>query len=143
MSRFHRRRDETGQSLVEFALVAPVLFLIMLGLVDGGRIVFINNELSQAAQEGARWAAVQGRAAAQADGENTAVTDEIRSRIVVAPTPAITLSCTDLGTVSGSCGSGDLLSVSISSSVSPITPLIGDIIGPLVLTAEAQMTVHG
>ncbi len=143
MSRLRRYRDASGQSLVEFALVAPILFLVILGLVDGGRIVFINNELSQAAQEGARWATVQGRAASEADGENTAVTDEIRSRIVVAPAPAITVSCTDLGAQSGSCGSGDLLSVSIRSSVSPITPIIGDIIGPLVLTAEAQMTVHG
>ena len=131
-----------GQALVEFAIAAPVVFLILLGLFDVGRLVFINNELTEAAREGARWGAVQGRAAAEADGDNTAVSDEVASRIVVAPAPAITLSCTDLGGAGGACGSGDLVTINVSSSVSPITPIIGDIIGPLVLTSESQMTVH-
>ena len=144
MSPWARSRDqESGQGLDEFVLAAPIVFLIILGMVDAGRVVFINNELSEAAREGARFGAVQGRAAAEADGDNTAVSDEVGSRIVVAPTPAITVSCTDLGAAGGSCGGGDLLSVSVSSSVRPITPLIGDIIGTFELSAEAQMTIHG
>lgn len=141
-----RKRDDgtrsRGQALVEFAIAAPVVFLILLGLFDAGRLVFINNELAEAAREGARWGAVQGRAAAEANGDDTAVTDEVASRIVVAPAPAITLSCTDLGGAGGACGSGDLLTINVSSAVSPITPIIGDIMGPLVLTSESQMTVH-
>jgi len=138
----HRRRDSRGQAMIEFALAAPVVFLLITGLLDAGRLVFINNELSEAAREGARWGAVQGRAAAEADGDNTAVTDTVGSRITVAPAPDITLSCTDLGTLGGSCRSGDLLTISVSSAVSPITPLVADIIGPLELTSQAQMTIH-
>ena len=142
--RLLRRRDgEAGQGMVEFALTAPIIFMVILGLVDGGRLVFINNELSEAVREGARFGAVQGRAAAEAEGELTVVSDEVRSHIVIAPTPAVTVSCTDLGAAGGDCGSGDLLSVSVRSSVSPITPFIGQIIGPLVLAAEAQVTIHG
>jgi Flp pilus assembly protein TadG len=46
--------SETGQSLVEFAMVAPFLILIILVILDLGRLVFINTMLSAAAQEGAR-----------------------------------------------------------------------------------------
>lgn len=136
------RDARSGQALAEFAIAAPVVFLVILGLLDVGRMVFINNEITEAAREGARWGTVQGRAAAEADGDNTAVTDEVQSRIIVAPAPSISLSCTDLGGAGGSCGSGDLLTIVVSSSVDPITPLVGQIIGPLVLTSEAQMTIH-
>jgi hypothetical protein len=46
--------SETGQSLVEFAIVAPFLILIILGILDLGRLIFINTMLSAAVQEGAR-----------------------------------------------------------------------------------------
>ena len=136
------RERGRGQALAEFAIAAPVVFLIVLGLFDVGRLVFINNEIAEAAREGARWGAVQGRAAAEANGDNSDVTDEVGSRIVIAPGPSISLACTDLDPGGGSCGSGDLLTVTVSSAVSPITPLISDIIGPLVLSSKVQMTIH-
>ena len=143
MNILKRNRDgESGQSLVEFAVTAPIVFLFILGLFDAGRMVFINNELSQAAREGARFGAVQGRAASEADGKDTAVSDEVSSRITIAPAPTVSLSCMDLGPGGGTCRSGDLLTISVSSSVAPITPLIGDIIGSLELTSQAQMTIH-
>lgn len=49
--RVARRR---GQAMVEFALLAPVLFLILFGIVDLGRAVFYANELTNASREGAR-----------------------------------------------------------------------------------------
>lgn len=53
----HRRH--TGQALVEFALVLPVFLLVLFGLIDVGRYVYMNSTLSQAAREGARVGAVQ------------------------------------------------------------------------------------
>lgn len=55
------RHDERGQSLVEFALVIPIVLLLMLGLFDLGRIVFINNSLSDGARSGARQASTDPR----------------------------------------------------------------------------------
>jgi Flp pilus assembly protein TadG len=57
------RRDERGQSLVEFALVIPIVILLMIGLFDLGRIVFTNNSLSDGARHAARNAATDPRAA--------------------------------------------------------------------------------
>ena len=47
-----------GQSLVEFALVVPVLLLIMLGLIEFGRAWMTKNIMTGAAREGVRVAAV-------------------------------------------------------------------------------------
>jgi len=43
-----------GQSMVEFAILAPVFFVLLLGTIDLGRGVYIYNSLSDAAREGAR-----------------------------------------------------------------------------------------
>ncbi len=54
-----RATAEHGQTLVEFALVVPVFLLMLFGLLDVGRYVYMNSVLSQAAREGARVAAVE------------------------------------------------------------------------------------
>src|SRR5262249_25698707 len=52
------RRDEGGTALVEFALIAPLLFLLIFGIIDFGRALNYYNELTQLAGQGARAAAV-------------------------------------------------------------------------------------
>jgi Flp pilus assembly protein TadG len=51
-----RRRfsDQRGQSLVEFAVSSVVLLLLVGGLVDIGRSIYVQEALSNAAREGAR-----------------------------------------------------------------------------------------
>jgi Flp pilus assembly protein TadG len=46
--------DQRGQSLVEFAVSSVVLLLLVGGLVDIGRSIFVQEALSNAAREGAR-----------------------------------------------------------------------------------------
>ena len=53
-----RRRREEGASLVEFALLMPLLILLVLGIVELGFVLGQNNEVRHAAHEGARLAAV-------------------------------------------------------------------------------------
>ncbi len=53
-----RLRQERGQSLVEFAVVLPVLILIILGILYFGRYEDYANQETQLAEEGVRWAAV-------------------------------------------------------------------------------------
>lgn len=54
------RRDDRGQALVEFALVLPVLLLLILGLMDVARAVWQENTLAYAAREATRYAIVHG-----------------------------------------------------------------------------------
>jgi len=44
----------SGQSMVEFAILAPIFFLLLLGTIDLGRAIYIYNTISDAAREGAR-----------------------------------------------------------------------------------------
>lgn len=51
-------RREDGASLVEFAIVGPVLFLILFGFIELGRAVWYYNTASSLAREGARFGIV-------------------------------------------------------------------------------------
>lgn len=52
--------DDCAQSLVEFALILPVILLIITGLFDVARAVWQENTLAYAAREGTRYAIVHG-----------------------------------------------------------------------------------
>jgi len=51
-------KDESGQSLVEFALVLPVLLLILCAIIDFGWLYYNQITLNNAAREGARYAVI-------------------------------------------------------------------------------------
>lgn len=60
-SRFVRHGDaEAGESMVEFALVLPVLLLVLVGVVQFALVHHAQNVVTTAAQEGARLAAADG-----------------------------------------------------------------------------------
>ena len=54
--------EQRGQSLVEFALLLPLMLLIITGLFDVARAVWEENTLAYAAREGTRYAIVHGSA---------------------------------------------------------------------------------
>jgi hypothetical protein len=59
----HRRsgcRSFAGQALVEFALIAPIFFLVLFSIIEFGRYVYNVEILNNAAREGARYAIVHG-----------------------------------------------------------------------------------
>lgn len=45
--------------MVEFAVIAPVLFFLIFGIIDFGRAIFYSNEITNAARDGARMAILQ------------------------------------------------------------------------------------
>ena len=64
-------KDRKGQSLVEFALVVPLLLLLVIGIAELGRAWMTKNILTGAAREAARLYAVQNNTgAAYARAEN-------------------------------------------------------------------------
>ena len=52
--------SEAGESMVEFALVLPVLMLVLVGVVQFALVHHAQNVVTTAAQEGARMAAAEG-----------------------------------------------------------------------------------
>ena len=55
-----RHEKPRGQAMVEFALVIPVFILLMIGLFDFGRVVWVNDTLATASREAVRYAIVHG-----------------------------------------------------------------------------------
>jgi Flp pilus assembly protein TadG len=60
-------RSNAGATAVEFALVAPVLFLLMFAIVELGRAWWAKNSLQYAAERAARFAVVCGAGACPSD----------------------------------------------------------------------------
>ena len=76
-----RRREEGGATAVEFALFAPILFLVVFGIIDFGWAYSQNVDLRSAAREGARIAVVN-----EVTGEGAAATSDLIQRIRVRST---------------------------------------------------------
>lgn len=70
-------RDQGGATAVEFALIAPVLAMALIGLFDMGYAVYANTMLQGALQRAARDSTVEGAASRVAE-INKAVIDEVR-----------------------------------------------------------------
>ena len=59
MSRLYKfKNNENGQTLVEFALILPILLLLVMGIIQFGIIFSAQIGITNAAREGARVAAV-------------------------------------------------------------------------------------
>ncbi len=74
MTVFPRGNDERGAALVEFAMIAPLIFALFLGMVTGGLSLGNKNSMTNAVREGARFGATLTESAAWAD--------ETRSRVL-------------------------------------------------------------
>jgi len=152
------RRHRRGQSLVEFALVFPIFMLVVFGIIDVGRYVYVVNAFSQAAREGARYGSVEqwqygcpGTVVTQ--NRLTCTQQVVKDRMAAAPAIyTVTATCTTDGIKSASaasCRAHDLLKVVVQTPSSPanqtftlFTPIVGNLIGPIVISAQAQVVVQ-
>ena len=71
------RRPRRGAILIESALVYPVLFLVVLGIIMLGLTVFRYQQVAHAAREGSRWAAVHGAQYAKENSTTAATPQDI------------------------------------------------------------------
>jgi Flp pilus assembly protein TadG len=84
-----KRRTERGASAVEFALVVPILVLVLAGIVNFGFVLAQQISLNNGARQAARFAVVDGPTCGQvqAEGQDSAATIGMTSTQV--PTPVI------------------------------------------------------
>jgi Flp pilus assembly protein TadG len=78
---FRARRlagSERGTAVVEFALITPILFALVLGIINFGRALDYYNQLTQLASQGARAAAVD----RNPDGSGPPTANSIQSQLV-------------------------------------------------------------
>ena len=75
-------RRSRGQTLVEFAFVAPIFFFMIFAIIDFGRYVYYVQIINNAAREGARYAIVHGSNSFQPTGpgdDNAKIESVVRS----------------------------------------------------------------
>lgn len=149
MLRRLRRRDR-GQTLAEFAMVLPILAILIFGLVDTARLYQSWVTMQHAAREGARYG-VTGRidcndpspdrlnciehtVRSQTDGLTNAATD-VDVFVKSWEYPAYAGSGTE-GSAGDQC---DALEVRVEYDFTPSTPLIGDIFGPVHMVARERL----
>ena len=129
------RQSDTGQTLVEFALVLPLMLILMFGIVDFGRAFYTWLTVTNAAREGARVAATQQPSSA------------INTRISDAMGPlGTTQLTTTLGNVLGPRGQAVTADLTYAFTfVTPIGPLVSLIGGSLAtpaITSHASMRLE-
>jgi Flp pilus assembly protein TadG len=77
-----RQQRRSGTTVVESAIVYPLTFLLIIGLVVAGLGVFRYQEVSSLARRAARYAAVHGKQYAQETGNPAATSTDIYNNAI-------------------------------------------------------------
>ena len=104
------RNSDRGAAAVEFALVLPILLLLVCGIIDFGRAYNAQITLTHAAREAARVWALGGTAA-----ETT-----LRAQSAATGLSGVTAATT-------TCTFGSQTTVTVTATFAFATPLIGDL----------------
>ncbi len=143
--RLHHR-SLRGQSLVEFAIVLPVLVLVIGGAVDLGRLFFAYVSTENAAKEGAMYGATNPRCDTpklQCSDPNT-VRWHVVNELTDVPSVSHTAQCRRGGAAVSveACQEGDRYHVTVTHQFSLLTPILTPFFGGgLELTSEASAVV--
>jgi Flp pilus assembly protein TadG len=137
-------------SVVEFAFVAPIFFLLLLGVFEYGRFLLTLQLLNNAAREGARYAAVNTTTATTANVQtyvDQALTGTGGAQLVgYNPSTSISVFRADPTTFQNTglgwtySAWGDAVGVTISGTYKPITPGLLQMTGSFTITATYVCT---
>ncbi len=109
-----KRLARRGAAAVEFALVAPIFFLVIMGIIDFGRMMMVQNIMINAARAGARQAILSG-----------STTTQVQTTIANCLTPAgisgYTYSVSPSLSSSPAPGTGTEMTVAVSVPWSNVT----------------------
>lgn len=138
---------DRGQSLVEFALVLPVFFLFVFGIIDGGRAILAYNQMSQATRNVARVASVTcfdttTRCDATTSGSPVKNAIDAQGAGLQGPT-TWTVLCIDpaTGTPPATCEPGYIVRVTVASQITMFTPIIAQALGNVNVASTSEATI--
>lgn len=122
-------QNNRGQSVVEFALVLPIILLLLGGMIDFGRVFHEYLVVTAAAREGARSAAVGSDTAMVISTAKQAAGNKGQLTVNVTPNSRIR---------------GESVTVAVANKVTIITPLISAFFpqNPYPVTGTAIMRVE-
>lgn len=125
-----RQRSERGASLVEFALVAPLLILLVLGIIEFSWAFAQNLNVRHGAREGARLAAV----------DFIPLVAETCDRMRLVTGATVTIAGTEINGAAG-IGQGDEVTVTVDAPIGELTGLFTTFL-PTNLDSTVRMRVE-
>lgn len=133
--------SERGAAAVEFALIVPVLIVMIFGMVDMGMAINAQAIVGNAAREGARAASFNG---ANVTATTTVVTSATKNLIGTAATTTIT--CQAIGTATtincSTASPGDSVVVQVNYTYKWLTPGVLGLPGQSPIAATSQMRIE-
>jgi Flp pilus assembly protein TadG len=125
-------RNEKGQSLVEFAILLPLLLLLLMGILEFGLMLNSYLSINNSAREGARLGIV--------DGSNLEISELITNLSTNLNAENLVVNIIPL---EGSRKSGDTLTVEVVYNYQVIIPIISNILNDVVvLKAKTSMRIE-
>lgn len=110
----------SGATTVEFAVLAPILFALILGIIEIGRGLMVVHLLTNAARQGCRTGVIEGTTTAQI---TQVVQSTLQSQGISSDT--VTVQVNDGSADASTAQAGDEITVQVSVPVSKITWLPG------------------
>lgn len=141
-------RRKSGNAAIEFALIAPVLALMLVGMTDLGIGLYERMEIRNAAQAGAQYAVVKGWNASAI--QNAVTSASTLSGVSATPAPTESCGCASGTTIaSASCGSlcpngakaGTYVTVNAQAQYATIFSYPG-LANPLTLNAQSTVRIQ-
>lgn len=135
--RAHARQG--GQGLVEFALVLPLILLLIFAILDLGRAVYAYSTIANAARAGSRTAIVD-----QNDSLIKARAADQAVALGIAPTDVI-VAYQQADPLDGDClppELGCVAAVTVPYIYTAVTPIISTIVGDLSLSSTTRMPIE-
>ncbi|MFP3905843.1 MAG: TadE/TadG family type IV pilus assembly protein [Acidimicrobiales bacterium] len=120
--------------LVEFALIAPLLFLIIFATIDFGWVFGQHLDVRHGAREGARLAAVN--YASEESDQTGAIVDEICERMDANPDVMVAL------TLPGGASSGEELVVTVTRPAETLTGFVDFALGDTELSSSVNARIE-
>ncbi len=135
-----RRRlsRDRGAALVEFAIIAPMLFMLLFGIIDFGLMFGQKLDVIQGSREGARLASVNYQATADSSGstQTSEIVAETCARMALADDSTVTITFA-VGT-----DVGDTVSIVVRKPAQPVTGMFDEILDGVVLFSRVTVRLE-
>jgi Flp pilus assembly protein TadG len=125
------RASNKGQTMMEFALIAPLFFLLIFAVMDFGRMFFVQVNLQQAVQEAARFASTGNHLAdPSAPANNLSRVASIVQMAQQSAWAGANITAVQVSSLQGGAGSaggpGDTVTVSLTTTLPLMTPVMAN-----------------
>lgn len=149
---------ERGATLVEYAIVAPLMFLMLFGVIESSRLAYTYSQVWTAAREGARYGTTVG----DTDGNGTPnyldcaqiLDTSIAKAVGTGLTPSDVIVTVASGGSSETCNSaspspitinvdtGATVDVDVALTYDALVPFVGSFFDGMVISSEQSRSIY-